>query len=170
MAIVRPVADFYLKTFGSFVSPDVRHFLEIEARQNQQLIVADAAVAISFNELASNLRKWEEFIEQNPQSEMSKEAIDYYLGNQALLFFGLDNTPTYLDDGSRMYQASDDIGGNTFGADYQKMREQYAQQYPNSHTAKLLKKIEKMDKEQAKQAVTSFQKQQFGYDLIGSEK
>ena len=171
-AIVRPKADYYLELFGTAVSPDTRRFLEIEARQDKELAASDAALAISWQELAERVMEWEDFLQRHPGSRLSRKAFDEYLFYQNMLLFGLDNTPTYSDDGTRLLSAADDVanGGNgTYGRDYQAARQKIVKQRPDGDTAKLVVLTQTLNYDQAKKAVNEYRRKHFDSTLYSAE-
>ena len=172
-AIVRPKADYYLKLFGTAVSPDTRRFLEIEARQDKELATNDAALSISWQELAERVMEWEDFLQRHPSSRLNRKAFDEYLFYQNILLFGLDNTPTYYgDDGTRLLAAADD-GANgengTYGRDYQVARQKIVKQRPDGDTAKLVVLTQTSNYDQAKKAVNEYRRKHFDSTLYSAE-
>ena len=171
-AIVRPKADYYLKLFGPAVSPDTRRFLEIEARQDKELATNDASLSISWQELAERVLEWEDFLQRHPGSRLSRKAFDEYLFYQNMLLFGLDNTPTYSDDGTRLLSAADDgtNGENgTYGRDYQAARQKIVKQRPDGDTAKLVVLTQTLNYDQAKKAVNEYRRKHFDSTLYSAE-
>ena len=171
-AIVRPKADYYLKLFGTAVSPDTRRFLEIEARQDKELATNDAALSISWQELAERVMEWEDFLQRHPSSRLNRKAFDEYLFYQNILLFGLDNTPTYSDDGTRLLSAADDgeNGENgTYGRDYQAARQKIVKQRPDGDTAKLVVLTQTLNYDQAEKAVNEYRRKHFDSTLYSAE-
>ena len=171
-AIVRPKADYYLKLFGPAVSPDTRRFLEIEARQDKELATNDASLSILWQELAERVLEWEDFLQRHPGSRLSRKAFDEYLFYQNILLFGLDNTPTYSDDGTRLLSAADDgeNGENgTYGRDYQAARQKIVKQRPDGDTAKLVVLTQTLNYDQAEKAVKEYRRKHFDSTLYSAE-
>ena len=171
-AIVRPKADYYLKLFGPAVSSDTRRFLEIEARQDKELAINDASLSISWQELAERVMEWEDFMQRHPGSRLNRKAFDEYLSYQNILLFGLDNTPTYSDDGTRLLSAADDgeNGENgTYGRDYQAARQKIVKQRPDGDTAKLVVLTQTLNYDQAEKAVNEYRRKHFDSTLYSAE-
>ena len=162
MAVVRPVPDYYLRLFGKYVTPDYRRYLETDARQAKELDINDESIAIGWQAFADRIAAWEDFLQRYPDSNMVTPAQDKYLFYQAVFLLGLDNAPTYSDNGSSLYGMGEGEGDLPDAKKYLQARQDYMKKHPDSHMAKLLSLTEGLNREQAKNAVIEYQKKHFG--------
>lgn len=98
-----PIIDYdFYKEYSSFVSEDLKDYIEIMAMHSKKLPAIDAALVISWEETFQRAIKQENFIEKYPDSdrtEVVKELFDRY---QYYIFNGLPNTPLFSYDGNEM--------------------------------------------------------------------
>ena len=130
MAVIRPLADYYWKLFGSHVSPDYADFLRIEAEQNKTLVFNDAALAISWEQLGGYALAWEEFLQRHPKSKLDTTARCHYGRYAETYLLGVNNTPTRDYDTKALLPE--------VKTEWQRMR----QQHPESTLAKLTLAVE----------------------------
>ncbi|MDO4878092.1 MAG: hypothetical protein Q3966_02210 [Neisseria sp.] len=170
IAVVRPVADYYLRLFGKYVTPDYRRYLELDAQQAKDADTADGGLAFGWQKLADRMAAWEDFLQHYPDSNLAPKARDKYLEYQAWFFLGLDNSPTYSEDGGTLIGMGNGENDKIYGREYLQARQDYAKKHPGSHTAKLLALTEGLNREQAKEAVIAYQQKHFGKTSLVSDQ
>lgn len=94
MIEIRTVPNFYLALFKGHVTKDYEDFITLLAKDDENLYSADAGLAISFNDVGKRLINWEKFINANPYSNLTLQAIEFYQMYQYGFLLGYDNTPT----------------------------------------------------------------------------
>lgn len=90
---VRPFEYDHL--FSGRLTPDFEEFMQNIILDEQKLVTNDAALAISWEELAYHIIRWESFIKKYPNTTLKKEAKETYAWYQILFVVGVDNTPTF---------------------------------------------------------------------------
>ncbi|MCL9805246.1 hypothetical protein NAT51_06925 [Flavobacterium amniphilum] len=101
---IRPKADYYQKIFDNKLSADYNEFVKLEAFENKDLIGADAGLTISFEELSVLVLNWENFLLKYPNSKLYAEVKENYKNLLNIYLFGLDNTPTYENNGDNVLE------------------------------------------------------------------
>ncbi|XXQ67291.1 hypothetical protein ACKLNO_06470 [Neisseriaceae bacterium B1] len=99
MAEIAPVANTETQLFGGKVSPDYQAYIQQQDHENNQLADSDAAIVISWTELAARVAFWEKFVQDHPQSPFASDAQQRLMWYANAFLFGLDNTP--VEDGSQ---------------------------------------------------------------------
>lgn len=131
---IRPHHLFYYKIFKNYITDDYKEYLALEAKDNEKLWVADAAIVISWKELGEKVLSWENFVEKYSQSDLYTDAKNTYSTYQYWFLFGLDNTSvTENTDGSNMH--------NKIYPEIKKDMEEFVKKHPDSPAAKRAKRI-----------------------------
>lgn len=92
--------DFLYENFYPFVSEGLKEYLRIERdemKQTSTYLLEDAALSISWDELADRILVWEGFINRFPQyleAARAKSSIEFYLW--VYTASTLDNTPVFM--------------------------------------------------------------------------
>jgi hypothetical protein len=105
---IRPKANYYQKVFENKLPADYNEFVKLEAFENKDLIGADAGLSISFEELSVLVLNWENFLLKYPNSKLYAEVKENYKNLLNIYLFGLDNTPTYENNGDNTYELYDE--------------------------------------------------------------
>ncbi|MNX62215.1 hypothetical protein D3C86_931710 [compost metagenome] len=86
--------SYITSRFYSFVSPEMREFLEGLRKEKEQHFAVDAGIAITEKEFADRLVWWENFNDKHPDFILAKRAkfIQKYLFT--FFIIGMDNTPS----------------------------------------------------------------------------
>ncbi|TDX44572.1 SH3 domain-containing protein [Orenia marismortui] len=92
--------DYLLAKFEAFISKGYAKFLKLQSREVNEHAGEDAAILISWDELAERLLSWEKLIDQYPNLKEIDLAKREYKSYLSLYLFGADNTPAfpYWDD------------------------------------------------------------------------
>ena len=85
-----------LLEFVSRLAPALASYIRFRAKEDAQTVGADAALALTWEELRQRLLRWEAFARGNPQlPEIAAEVEPAIHGLVQTYFFGEDNTPTF---------------------------------------------------------------------------
>ena len=91
-----PIVDYEaLKTYNKYLSPEVKSYLDIKSMDSNMPTIVDAAIIISFDELANRLLKVEEHMKKYPECEECEEILRLYGAYLKLYLEGSDNTLIY---------------------------------------------------------------------------
>ncbi|MDO1509728.1 MULTISPECIES: hypothetical protein [unclassified Neisseria] len=152
-AVLRPQANYLPELFECCVSSDYYVYLNIKAAQDEQEAFSDAAVNVSWPELGNIIVKWERFLAEYPQSRLKKRAEQDYAFYAGAFLRGLDNTPTYSDDGTRVYP------------EYAAAWQYFIAANPDSPISGLLKKIRGKPRAEAFDIIDQYWRHHFGEPL-----
>lgn len=100
---IRTLPHFYSNLFKNRVSPDYEDFIDLVAKDDENLYSADAGLVIPFSDLGKRVLNWEKFISKHPYSKLTAQAIDIYRTYQGEFLLGMDNTPTINDQNNLIY-------------------------------------------------------------------
>jgi hypothetical protein len=93
---VYPVIDYSAyKSYDKFLSPQAAGYIDIMALESDKPVAIDAALAISWDELAGRLMKMEEFTGSYPGFARSGRIENTYNNYLRFYLVGSDNTPAY---------------------------------------------------------------------------
>lgn len=94
--MIFPIIDYStLKKYNPYLSQEVRDYIEIQSAESDKMSSRDAAIVVSWDELAKRLAKTEKFLADYPESS-KKETIGLLYGlYQSDYFFGSNNTPAF---------------------------------------------------------------------------
>lgn len=92
-----PYIDYdYLKKYSSYLTPQYQDYLDIMATESNKIYSRDAALTISWDELAFRLINCEEYLVQYPGDNIKKKVIgDFYMKYLMSYMIGQNNTPSY---------------------------------------------------------------------------
>lgn len=85
--------QYLVDLFTPHLPTDQRDFIVRMAKDNQDIFMNDAAITISWSELANRALFWEKYLQQYPQGHFSKNARQLFNEYRYFLFLGTDNTP-----------------------------------------------------------------------------
>lgn len=92
-----PYIDYeFLKKYSDNISPEYLDYVNIMATESNKIFSRDAALTISWDELALRLINCEEFLVSYPSDSIRKKAVgDLYMNYLVSYIIGQNNTPTY---------------------------------------------------------------------------
>lgn len=92
-----PLIDFeYLKKYAQYIEKEYIDYLEIRAAESNYIYSRDAAIIISWDELAERMMRAEKFLIDYPSQTPRKIAVgQLFLGYMASYIYGQDNTRTW---------------------------------------------------------------------------
>lgn len=85
--------QYGLDIFASTLPKDQQVFITRMAKDNQEVLIGDAALTISWAELVDRALFWENYIKQYPKGYFTADAKELFAEYTDYIFFGLDNTP-----------------------------------------------------------------------------
>lgn len=85
--------QYLVDIFAQHLPKDQREFLERMAKDNQEILFSDAAITVSWSELATRALFWEKYLQQYPKGHFYKNAQNLFNEYSYFLFLGTDNTP-----------------------------------------------------------------------------
>lgn len=124
---------FYYNIFKDYVTDDYKEYLALEAKDNEELWAADAAIGISWKELGEKVLGWENFVHKYPKSDLYADVNNTYSTYQYWFLFGLDNT-TVMEN-------TEGSNHNKIYPEIKKDMEEFVNTHPDSPTAKRAKRI-----------------------------
>ena len=92
-----PLIDFeYLKKYSQYLEKEYINYLEVRAAESNYIYSRDAAIIISWDELAERMMRAEKFLIDYPSETSRKIAVGkLFLGYMASYIYGQDNTRTW---------------------------------------------------------------------------
>ncbi len=90
--------DYLYDNFKNRVSKELSAYLEIRAKEMKGGFEEDAGLTISFEEVYSRAKEWEDFLNKYPHSFARKEIAHTYSAYMEALLNGMDNTPVFEND------------------------------------------------------------------------
>ncbi len=113
--------DYFYELFKPYTTASTKEYLKLLAFERANKFLFDAAVCISWEELADRTINFEDFLETYPQSMFAGEIEDKYYGYIYFLLMGCDNTPTFDRNGDNARKLNADVFQS-----YQKIIETYS--------------------------------------------
>lgn len=124
---IRFLPDYYQKIFKSKLTPDFSEFVNLLARDDQELFQADAAISVPRSEVQTRMLNWENFVKKYPKSELLDEAFGQYQFYLYAFLLGFDNTPTLA------YQTGE------LSPEHLKEFQTFLKKYPNTKAAEAVR-------------------------------
>ena len=90
------------RDFLPYVSNEFGDYIEIMARESDELSAKDAAIVVTWNELVERAANQEAFLREYPQSEKKEHVKALYDKYVKMILFGLDNTPLFQYEDDRI--------------------------------------------------------------------
>jgi len=81
--------------YGDFLSADLRQYVRFKAMESDAKTMSDAAVVISWDELAARALAGEAYLQANKDGQRRTEVLQQYVNYMQLYVFGGDNTPIF---------------------------------------------------------------------------
>ncbi|MDR0660367.1 MAG: hypothetical protein LBG19_06100 [Prevotellaceae bacterium] len=99
--------DYYYEIFKPYTTEATREYLKLMAFERANEFLFDAAVYITWEELADRIINFEEYLDKYPNSIFAGNIREKYNSYTSLLLIGCDNTPTFdwLDEDNRKLNA-----------------------------------------------------------------
>ncbi len=89
-----PIVNYEgFKKYDGHVSDEVRDYIDLKARDSNKLVALDAAIYISYDELADRIVKTEDYIKKYGEGDRYGEALNMYRNKLHMYLLGTDNTP-----------------------------------------------------------------------------
>ncbi len=95
MYYIEPDPQFLLGNFKTSISDDLFDYLTYRAEEVESHTFHDAAVIITWNELADRIIDWENFLSAYPDSQYIEDAKSMYDVYLYTFLIGANNTPAY---------------------------------------------------------------------------
>ncbi|SEV98232.1 hypothetical protein [Kaistella antarctica] len=92
---LRMLPTYYFKLFAGKFSPDYQTYLEMITAEDQVLFQSDAAIRISWRDVAKRVESREKFLIDFPNSKLIKEIKQQLKEYQYAYLLGYDNTQTH---------------------------------------------------------------------------
>lgn len=124
---------FLHKEFGKRVSEPIRAFLRLRVKELKEGFSDDAALEVSFENLAQRVRTWERYIAGHPDSPLQDEAKYFYQVYLGALLEGSNNTPVFD------YVHGSENGADTLRQDVRAIYRRYVQDNPSTESGKTVK-------------------------------
>ncbi|OQB14792.1 MAG: hypothetical protein BWY15_00946 [Firmicutes bacterium ADurb.Bin193] len=94
-----PIIDYAkYKGWSNKASEDLKSYISIMAKQSDKPTAKDAALVITWDELARRAVEMERFVEKYPASARFNDIKEKYEYYKTFVFFGLNNTPLFSYD------------------------------------------------------------------------
>lgn len=98
-AYLEPATPIVAASFRSYLSAPMREFLRIRAAEEAQGFSDDAALQISWSDLAARVATWDTFTTNHPDLAVVAESRDLYSIYLRTYLTGIDNSPVWDDNG-----------------------------------------------------------------------
>lgn len=94
-----PIIDYgFYKNFSSFVTPDMKDYIDIMAVESDKVPAKDAALVIGWDEVLKRALSQEKFINTHKDSVKVNEIKQLYKKYVTFTLYGLNNTPLFRYD------------------------------------------------------------------------
>jgi len=91
-----PIIDYErYKIYQPYVTEDIKAYIDIAAAESEQTCTDDAALVISWSELAKRTLRAEAFVEKYPRSARIKDVREQYNLYISNYLYGANNTPAF---------------------------------------------------------------------------
>ncbi|CAM4337634.1 hypothetical protein [Paenibacillus tarimensis] len=93
---IYPMVDYgSLRKYETYITDALSDYIELKALESDQRTASDAAIVISWDELAGRALAAEEFVRKHPDSPEYEEVLTLLERYMTVYLQGLDNTPIY---------------------------------------------------------------------------
>ncbi len=101
---IYPIIDYEgFKKYNEYISPELADYIEIKSMDSQLPLAIDAALNISYDELAERILKTEEYIKQYSEGQRYEELLKAYRSKLIIYLSGTDNSPLYDRDTGKFH-------------------------------------------------------------------
>lgn len=90
------------KKYEEHVSDELREYIDLKTRDADKPVALDAAIYISYDELADRIVATENYIKQYGEGDRYGEAINMYRNKLSMYLLGLPNTPITESDSDKI--------------------------------------------------------------------
>lgn len=91
-----PIIDYKkLKKYNSYISNEMKEYIEIKSLDSEIPIAIDASLYISYSELVERILKIENYIKKYYKGQKYENMMEIYSTNLWIYLSGLDNSPIY---------------------------------------------------------------------------
>lgn len=98
-----PIIDYgFYEKYSTYVTKDLRDYLEIMTLENDKVPAKDAALVIGWDEVIKRALNQEKFINNYPSSVKLQEVKQLYQRYLSFTLYGLNNTPLFSYDNKVM--------------------------------------------------------------------
>ncbi len=102
-AVYFPIIDYsFIEKYSSYVTADMKDYIEIMAVESNQVPAKDAALIITWDELLNRALAQEKFINEYKDSAKLNDVKELYKKYVYFIFNGLNNTPLFDYDSKVM--------------------------------------------------------------------
>jgi len=134
---LRMFPDYYLNIFSGIVSSDYQKYIETIAQEDAVLFQSDAAISISWRDVAKRVEVREEFLNNFPASRLKNTVEKELQLYRYAYLLGLDNTSTQNDEGG-------------FTPENLQEYHRFIKENPASETTEIIKQMISMPKDREK--------------------
>lgn len=92
---LRMIPDYNFQIFNGRLTPDYQSYLEIITQEDKVLFQADAGIIIPWRDVAQRVEVREQFLNNFPDSKLTKKVFEELKEYQHAYLLGYDNTPTH---------------------------------------------------------------------------
>ncbi|MEW6697350.1 MAG: YjgB family protein [Bacillota bacterium] len=94
-----PIIDYgFYKKFSSYVTPDMKDYIDIMAEESDKVPAKDAALVIGWDEVLERALNQEKFINTYKDSVKANDIMQLYKKYVTFALYGLNNTPLFSYD------------------------------------------------------------------------
>ncbi|MCG9969914.1 hypothetical protein L9W92_18115 [Pelotomaculum terephthalicicum JT] len=94
-----PIIDYgFYKNFSSYVTPDMKDYIDIMAVESDKVPAKDAALVIGWDEVLKRALNQEKFIDKHKDSIKVNDVKELYKKYTTFALYGLNNTPLFSYD------------------------------------------------------------------------
>jgi hypothetical protein len=91
-----PIIDYSIyQQFVSFVTPDIKDYINIKTVESEQVFAKDAALVIGWKEVINRVLATEAFLNNHGDTVKADAINELYLHYERISLFGLNNTPLF---------------------------------------------------------------------------
>ncbi len=94
--------DFVANHFYTFVSPDLKEYLEQVNKEDKEGFDEDAGITVTPTQFADRIIWWENFLEKHPNFIFQKEGEMLLESYMTIILTGMDNTPVLSFENNRL--------------------------------------------------------------------
>ncbi len=100
-----PIIDYEkLKKYNSYISDEIKEYIEIKSLDSEKPIAIDASLYISYSELVERILKTENYIKKYSKGQKHENMMEIYSRNLWIYLSGMDNSPIYDYETGQIYE------------------------------------------------------------------
>ena len=147
---LRMLPEYYFKLFDGKLSRDYQTYLEMITAEDEVLFQSDAAISISWRDVAKRVESREKFLIDFPNSKLIKEIKQQLKEYQYAYLLGYDNTQTH-EQGKLNPENVEEF-------------KRFIRENPNSETSTIIKEL--LPKDFDRDGIFDFVTKKIGYNLF----